>query len=897
MARQGRFGRPTQGSQNLSALIYALLKEERNSQEDTMLRSYTNNMQGGTARNTFTSGGATNAATATSVYQWYLRQADLAQSQGDNVGYNALVQKAEDFRLQSLRDQETVLNNAYTAGTTIDKSLFGGTGVGTISVSEYEQVLGLIAQQPGMTEADISRINRSIFGASYEYAAADTVRQYNEKKINADKLVNFYDKELARAESVGVPQDSARYQAILDARSRAVAAKKADAAQARYDLVANKIKDEKKAFAVALQKFISPVLERMFTSKNTINLLKSKITDDGESFISNLTDVLNASTPGKLAEVVTNAALSAGMTQADVETLMLKVDDYSNEVVRLTEAGYGKELGAAARIATYFGEGVTAGSYNATTRNASTALSKAIGATGGVVNTPLSSDPYATREAFGKFVLESGKVSSSAKYDDIAIADTVYQIGSGDLSYLLPGANDSSIDGVVKQISSETGMEDQDVLKAMIDLMGNQNAWNQNDKTLIAVGQAMTRMGLDTNTLSVSTAPGNELSIGIVARLALESKMVDMVDKDPNLVWTYRRTGTGQYTYVATAVSDATRGDYSIGSSSGNKNEIIYIERVQLKYSDQNNVADAGIFYVAVPGGGDLSNGQMDQNDYVEFTQNGTTMRLTREDLEDFSTYAASTGQDFLTPQVNPQDGTLRIGSGFAKELLNASNSSTFKLWLEVTAADKGQTWYNSKFITKPGAAGLQGAAVDLVGGYVNDINNKLGMNIPPQDRDKIVDEAVDKYITDNNIVDKTGKIRSAIISALAPVEPVVYNTGTTEIQAVGSSYVGGAGNVPAPTPTAPPPPTYVSPYVLNQTGGSYTLPTQDPSSYFFRKTPGALPGAGVLTGAPGGGPVPIIAPPVEPPPTPIPSVTPKIQSLPSAGSSGGRFTNTPIKL
>ena len=86
MARQGRFGRATQGTQNLSSLIYMLLREERNDQENTMLRAYSNNMQSGTVKNTFTSGGSTNAATAGSVYNWYLQQANLAKSQGDNAG-------------------------------------------------------------------------------------------------------------------------------------------------------------------------------------------------------------------------------------------------------------------------------------------------------------------------------------------------------------------------------------------------------------------------------------------------------------------------------------------------------------------------------------------------------------------------------------------------------------------------------------------------------------------------------------------------------------------------------------------------------------------------------------------------------------------------------------------
>jgi hypothetical protein len=895
MARQGRFGRPTAGTQNLSALIYALLKEERNDQENTMLRAYTNNMQGGTTRNTFSSGGASSSATAGSVYQWYLAQANLAQSQGDNAGYTSLLQKAEDFRLQSLRDQETILNNAYTNGTSIDKGLFGLSGAGTLTVSDYEAILGAIATQPGMTEADITRIQRSIFGASYESTSADIVRQYNEKKVSADQLVKFYDKELDRANSVGVPTDSARYQQILDARSRAVAAKKADVAQARYDKVSNDIRKEKAAFAKAMQNFISPVLENMFTSKATVKSLKIKITDDGTGFLNAFNSALNASTPGKFADILTAAGNAAGVDKAVIDALMLRAEDFANEVTRLNEAGYGKELGDLVGTANLYNESVKSGAFNLVTKSASERLATSVAASGGVLSSPLTSDPYGTSKAFAEYISDMGTVANSDKYEDILLADQVVAIGNGDLSGIVPGANDTSVAGVVDQIVAETGIEYQDAMLALVDLLGNPNAWNAPDLNMTKVKESLARMGVNVPALVQTASAGGEMTVGTVARLAVERDMLRRVDEDPNLVWGYQRTPRG-YVYTPLSVNTAKSGSYAMTSVTGANNQIVFVEKVQMSTADQSGriVGDSGMFYVAVPGGGDLSTGQMDGNDYIEVTSGNQVMRLTRQDLDDYSTYAAGSG-DFTTPLVDPQTGQLKIGSGFVEQLKDTSPRSMFRIWLETTAAERGDAWYNSKFTGKDQGA-TQGKGTDLVTGYTNAIEQRIGVNIPWQDRATIVDEAITDYLTENNIVDKTGRIKDAIMLSLTPPEPTLLQTPETLTSGQPTSGYPATSLQPGATPSAPPPPQYVSPYLLQQTGGSYTVEAagprgSDPSAFFFRK---AQPVMGPAI-------TPVITPLPLPEDSPAPGQgitplgVPKI--IPVSRSGGGRFDINPRKV
>jgi hypothetical protein len=903
MARQGRFGRSTSGSQNLSSLVYALLKDERTDQENTMLRAYTNNMQGGTARNTFSSGGATTSATAASVYAWYLAQASLAQSQGDNAGYSSLSQRAEEFRLQSLRDQENVINSSYLNGTSIDKSLFGLTGSGTISVSEYESILGAISRQPGMTEADITRIQRSIFGASYESASAQVVRDYNEKKIGAGKLVEFYNKELKRAQEAGIPADSARYQGILDARSRAVSAEKADSARSRYEKVANEIRDEKKAFAIALQKFISPVLESMFVSKSTVKSLRAKISDDGGSFMAALSDTLTSSSAGKFGEILSAAGTLAGMDTSAMEQLMERAQDFSNEATALTAAGYGEEAKDMVRLSNFFNESVVSGAFSTVTKSASSRLATSIAASGGVLSSPLTSDPYSTSKAFGEYIQDMGGIANSDRFDDILLADQLVAIGNGDLSILLPGANDPSVAGVVDQIVIESGIEYQDAMLALVDLLGNPNAWNAPDLNMVKVKEALRRMSINEAALVQDASSGGELTVGSVARLAVERDMLKRVDEDPNLVWGYQRTPRG-YVYTPISVNQAKNGSYAITNSTGANNQVVFVEKVDMNISDNGTSSgNSGMFYVAVPGGGDLSTGQMDGNDYIEVVSGSQTIRLTRQDLDDYSTYASGEGSDFTTPMVDPQSGALVIGSGFVAQLKDSSPRSTFRMWLEITASDRGDAWYDSKFANE--GAATQGKATDLVAGYTAAIEQRIDPNLPWQDRSAIVDKAVTDYITENGIVDKTGRIKGAIINSLTPTEPTVYQTSySTSYGSQPSPYPAG----PTPSaPSQPPAPEYVSPYLLQQTGGSYTVESagprnRDPESFFFRNRPGGVDGPGI-------GMPPVIPTIRMPEESPIPGQsispsipriapkTPRIPPITPIPRGGGRFDIRPREV
>jgi predicted enzyme related to lactoylglutathione lyase len=365
--------------------------------------------------------------------------------------------------------------------------------------------------------------------------------------------------------------------------------------------------------------------------------------------------------------------------------------------------------------------------------------------------------------------------------------------------------------------------------------------------------------------------------------------MLRRVDEDPNLVWGYQRTARG-YVYTPISTAQAKNGSYAMTSVTGGNNQVVFVEKVELSTADQSGriVGSSGMFYVAVPGGGDLSTGQMDANDYIEVTSGSQTIRLNRQDLDDYSTYASGTGGDFTTPMVDTQSGQLKIGSGFVEQLKDTSPRSTFRMWLDLTAADRGDAWYNSKFVGS-GGVGTQGKATDLVSGYADAIQRRIGINIPEQDRAAVIDTAINQYFTETGIVDKTGRIKEAIVASLAPPPATIYSTPETLPSSQPTSGYPATSLQPSTTPAGPPPPSYVSPYILQQTGGQYSVEAagprgSDPSAFFFRKAPGS---GGVA-------PIPVIAPAPLPESSPVPGVTPtplvspKITPI-SGNTSGGK--------
>jgi len=774
MARQGRFGRSTSGSQNLSSLIYSLLREERNDQEDTMIRSYRNNMRGGVSTNTFSSGGTTSSATSNSVYQWYLDQANLARQSGDNLGYNSLMQRAEEFRIASLGDQETLLSNAFQSGTSIDFSLFGGVGSGTLTLQQFEALMTGLANNPSLTETDRSRIGLTLFTTSLTSTAGDLARGYDEGTKTANDLVAFYDKELERARNSGITTDSQLYQNMLNARSRYIKAGQVDASNARVKAVESGIKDEMLAVAKGLQTFLMPIIEKRFRSKETIAALKATISGDGFEFIKRLNTALGES-GNTMYQLIYDAAVAGNYSQDQIDSILQSASEFSAEAKRLAGL-YPAEADAISTFAGQLSEAAAYGGFQALGRGASQDFQSAISSSGGTVGVAGTSDPYATVTALKEYAAKIGVISENPSYDQMQIADIAFQYASGNLGI---GSGDGSAKAVIDEIASlYSNYNKQNISLALAELLsGNENAWKSKDPLYRSVARWIQGNGLEANDLLSPIDPTiGGITLGQVMQYSVESEMTRMVDEDPNLVYTYRfvpELNSVRFVAesVATVKSDPT---YMAYTTTGKGSEIVYIKRINIKV---DGAGDSNIFLIPVPGGegsfGTGATGDMDTNDYLEFRVGPSTVRLTVQDINDIETYS---GVPISLPRI-AQDGTgsILLDQATVNFLTSTGSSSPLTAWMFEEAKTRGEDWLATKFVANKDVLGQNSSLDSVVNSFVDRITpaaKAAGENVN-------LDELIRATFAQDGINDKTGKLYDLVASKL---DAITYTTDDRQL-------------------------------------------------------------------------------------------------------------------
>jgi len=812
MARQGRFGRSTSGSQNLSSLIYSLLREERNDQEDTMIRSYRNNMRGGVSTNTFSSGGTTISATAASVYQWYLSQADLARQSGDNAGYNSLIQRAEEFRIASLGDQEALLSSAFNNSTSIDFSLFGGTGSGTLELGQFETLMTNLANNPSLTDADRSRIRLTLFTSQLTSTSGSLGREYDEGTKTADDLVKFYDKELERARAAGITTDSQLYQNILNARSKYIKAGEIDAANAKTKAVVDGIKDEQLAVAQALQKFLLPIFPKRFSSQSIVNALSATVTGDGSGFLNALGGAMQESGI-RMSQLIYDAAAAAGYSQEQIATLLQSASTFSAEATRLAQL-YPEQSKDLLAIARQLSQAAADGGFQSAGRGAAQKFQDAIAATGGTVGVSGTSDPYATVTALAEYAAEVGVIADDPTFNDANMADDAAMIAGGNLSL---GSGDGSVKSVIDEIlKTYPAYDKQNVMIALANLLsGSQAAWESKDALYTTIGRWVQNNGLDVGSLLSPIDPTiGGLTRGQVMQYAVEAEMARVVDADPNLVYVYRydaNTRTTGFRVASVADVKNDTNNYIPYTGSGKGKEIVYLQRINLKVSGGNSDA-SNVFLIALPGGeGTFGAGAaagMDSNDYLEFNIGKSSVKLTLQDLQDIETFS---GVSIFPPVVSPEDARdIVITPETYRALVGTGSSSPVTSWLYSESQRRGQAWFDSKFNATGGNLGSTGAIEALVASYVAKVTPLA------QSRGESVDlsSIVSQVLTGDGITDKTGMLTNLILSQ---VDPIIY-TGQErrEWYAQFGGNGGRGGGIPEgvtppweakPEPVAPPPP------------------------------------------------------------------------------------------
>ena len=920
MARRGRFGRSASGSQNLSSLVYSLLKEERNNQESTMLTAYKNNMMSGSAAGLFTSDGSTRPATAANLVEWYRAQAAAADSVGDSAGAERFRTQAEEFRIQSLRDIETVLDNAYKAGNSIDLSLIGGSGSAKIDGATYEQWMNTILNDSAMTASDRERLQSKLFTVSYNYSAENMVNGFNEKKFTANQLIKFYDAELERARNAGLTQTSQTYRDIVSARAAAAQRAANDAQAARVDTVEKGIRDETDAMAGAIQRLIRPILQDYVSSPDVVaSLLKDIGKGNGDDWLTRFSNVVQASGLD-YTQLFDAGAGANGLSVDDMRSIAQIFGDLSTELEGLKRQGYGAEIGKWIPFADEMSTKYTNGAFAASTRPFVTAFNGTYATAGGSIGVQFSGEPAATRKALEEL---TGSVAGAGYEQNVTDSSTVGQVGlfgQGFITGLIPSKPEiKTVGDLVDYLSKNgatAGMDKTDIANGIgewLFVMKN----NPNAATSGAIPNELYNLGIATTMTMLDNALGGSggLTTGDVLRLHIESTYIpqsirETVDPNgnPTRAMAYKMDPkSGEFSFKVIPSANVSSKDYVI--STGADGEIFYTQSIPYKGTDGNSIP---IRFVPVPGGGNYAGGN-DANDLIviDFTGGyGSPYAFTAAQIESFTSWYSSqqgsTGGDFSGFRLEPDAATPGLMNFTAgADLLRALTSSGFFGGRAIN------DWMNASNINPSDVSVTSINGTLIVGdNFIDDYRMEI-FTAGVQGTDART--AVANWLrTSKGITDPGGKIINMILSGMYLTAEQGDGGLTWKIFKDGQQWTNSTDNTqdklpPAPEGTKPDPNAVVSsdpqfgwggnpqtpkPEPIGMGGtagvrGAQTrrfIPTSDLMDYTFRNMAPSITPVEPVTPPPGGA-APIIGPGLKPdgPEVTAPAVSPG--TAPGAGT------------
>lgn len=204
--RRARFRRATSGTQNLTTLIYNILREQQAARKQAILSAFNANMSTKTYDSTY-GGEVVDRAAVEAFYIEMMSAYPEGTTERDK-----LAAELNDFRATALRQEMSAYADAYENGT----YAFGEQ----VTMDKY---LTFLRDAKALTNNQADRI---------EYTKEEFLVTFNDissdmkaKNASAGSFVRFYERQLKRAEEMGLSKDSKVYRDIqgylADAADRA----------------------------------------------------------------------------------------------------------------------------------------------------------------------------------------------------------------------------------------------------------------------------------------------------------------------------------------------------------------------------------------------------------------------------------------------------------------------------------------------------------------------------------------------------------------------------------------------------------------------------------------------------------------------------------------------------
>jgi len=224
--RRARFRRATSGTQNLTMLIYNILREQIASRKSAIMAAFNANMSSKSYDSTY-GGQPVDRQAVEAFYAEMISTYPPGTTERDK-----LMAELAEFRNDSMKAEMNAYADAYENGTVA----FGEQ----IDLNAY---LSFLREAKSLTTNESDRImyTKEEFIATFN----DVNMDLKAKGASAAKFVRFYERELKRAEEMGLTKDMTAYRSIQGylaaARKQSAAEFKSQALQDAVDFVSKNI--------------------------------------------------------------------------------------------------------------------------------------------------------------------------------------------------------------------------------------------------------------------------------------------------------------------------------------------------------------------------------------------------------------------------------------------------------------------------------------------------------------------------------------------------------------------------------------------------------------------------------------------------------------------------------
>lgn len=214
MARRGRFGR-SGTSQNLTMLVYQLLKQQMQDELEAILQAYETNMKDGKYTSQF------NGQNVDGEYVIEYYRQMLAGFPPGTTEYETINSRLKEFERQYRTDVQNLIINAMNNGTQIDFGLLGNDfqnkGISEVTVSDLagwadQEIADLIAN--GESE-QADKLSGAVFIAKFNVANDGKDAAYKRGEISAAEYASWLGKQAKDSLSAGMTESSEAYRQIM----------------------------------------------------------------------------------------------------------------------------------------------------------------------------------------------------------------------------------------------------------------------------------------------------------------------------------------------------------------------------------------------------------------------------------------------------------------------------------------------------------------------------------------------------------------------------------------------------------------------------------------------------------------------------------------------------------